>query len=90
MSATKFTASVTVANSSGRIVRNRKIGTVGVAPDDVPKEPEGVVVGPLDVVDEQRDRPDLREQRDRDARKVEGSQELRIGRHVLEAGLVAS
>ena len=26
MSATKFTASLTVANSSGRIVRNRKIG----------------------------------------------------------------
>ena len=32
-----------------------------VAPDDVPEEPEGVVVGPLDIVDEQRERLDARE-----------------------------
>ena len=31
---------------------------VGVAPDDVAEEPQGVVVGPLDVVDEQRQRAD--------------------------------
>ena len=56
MSATKFTASVTVANSSGRIANIRKIGLVGVAPDDVAEQPQAVLVGPLDVVDEQRQR----------------------------------
>ena len=58
MSATKFTASLTDANSSGRIVRNRKTGRSASAPDDVAEEPEGIVIGPLDVVDEQRQRAD--------------------------------
>ena len=56
MSATKFTASVTAANSSGRIVEEQEDRPIGVAPDDVPEQAEGVVVGPLDVVDEQRER----------------------------------
>ena len=59
MSATKFTASVTVANSSGRIVRNRKIGWSASLRTDVAEQPERVVVGPLDVVDEQGERPDV-------------------------------
>ena len=62
---------------------------VGVAPDHVAEHPERVVVGPLDVVDEQGDRPDVRERRDGDAREVECPQELRRGRQALEAGLVA-
>ena len=51
---------------------------IGVGPDDVPEEPERVVVGPLDVVDEQRERVDLGERGDRDARQVEGPEELGI------------
>ena len=61
---------------------------IGVAPDDVAEEPEGVVVGPLDVVDEQRQRADPGERRDRDAREVEGPEELRVRRQGLEPGLV--
>ena len=61
---------------------------IGVAPDDVPEEPEGVVVGPLDVVDEQRERADPGERRDRDAREVEGPEELGVRRQGLEPGLV--
>ena len=63
---------------------------VGVAPDDVPQEPERVVVGPLDVVDEERDRPDMRKRRDRNACEIECPQELRIGRQALESGFVSS
>ena len=62
---------------------------IGVAPDDVPEEPEGVVVGPLDVVDEQRERADPGERRDRDAREVEGPEELGVRRQGLEPALVA-
>ena len=62
---------------------------IGVAPDDVAEEPEGVVVGPLDVVDEQRQRADPGERRDRDAREVEGPEELGVRRQGLEPGFVA-
>ena len=62
---------------------------VGVAADDVPEHPQGVVVRPLDVVDEQRERMVAGERRDRDAREVEGAQELGIRRQVLEPGFVA-
>ena len=58
MSATKFTASVTDANSSGRIVSEQEDRPLGVAPDHVAEKPERVVVRPLDVVDEQGERAD--------------------------------
>ena len=61
---------------------------VGIAPDDVPEQAQGVVVGPLDVVDEQRQRADLGERRDGHAREVKGPQELGVRRQALEAGLV--
>ena len=49
---------------------------IGGASDGVPEEPQGVVVGPLDVVDEQRQRADPGERGDRDASKIEGPHEL--------------
>ena len=60
------------------------------APDDVPKEAQGVVVGPLDVVDEQGDRPDAGQLPDGDAREVEGAQQPGVGQEALVAGLVAA
>ena len=89
MSATKFTASVTDRELVGPDRQEQEDRPVGVAPDDVPEEPERVVVGPLDVVDEQRERPDRRRAPRRDAREIEGPQELGIRRQALEPGLVA-
>ena len=63
---------------------------IRVAPDDVSEESEGVVIGPLDVIDEQRDRSDLREGGDGDAGQVECSEELGIRREGLESGLVTT
>ena len=51
---------------------------IGVAPDDVSEKPQGVVVCPLDVVDEQRKRADAGKRRDRHAGEVEGPEELGV------------
>ena len=90
MSATKLTASVTEATSSGRIESMRKMGRIGVASDDVPEEPERIVVGPLDVVDEERHGLDPGKRGDRDSGEIERPEKLRIGRHRLETRFVAS
>ena len=88
MSATKFDR----LGDHGELVRpdrhEQEDRLVGVAPDHVPKEPQCVLVGPLDVVDEESERSGLRQHRDRHAREVECPEELRVGRHALEAGLV--
>ena len=63
---------------------------IGVASDDVAEEPEGVVVGPLDVVDEQRQRLDTSQRGDRDTGEVEGPEELCVRRQGLEPRLVTT
>ncbi len=63
-------------------------GPIGIAADHVAEQPERVVVGPLDVVDEQRERPDGGERRDRNAREIEGPEELGVRRECLVAALV--
>ena len=52
----RLTASVMNANSSGRIANIRKIGLVADRADHVAKQAEAVLVRPLEVVDEQRER----------------------------------
>ena len=63
---------------------------VGIAPDDVPEQAQGVVVGPLDVVDEQSQRPHPGQRRDGDAREVERPEQLGVRRQALEPGFVAA
>jgi hypothetical protein len=61
---------------------------VGVAPNRVAEQPKGVVVRPLDIVDEQGQGPYQGERRERDAREVEHAERPGIWRQGFEAGLV--
>ena len=56
MSASRFTASVTSASSSGRIANIKKIGLVGSRADHVAQQAEAVLVAPLQIVDQDRER----------------------------------
>ena len=90
MSATRLTASVTNANSSGRIANIRKIGLVRVGADDVAEQAEAVVVRPLEVVDQDRERPLGGEGAERDGAQVERAEQPAVGRERGEAGVVLS
>ncbi len=63
--------------------RTRRVGA-----DDVAEQPQAVVVGPLEVVDEQRDRPDRREVAHRDGAEIQRPQELAVRRQAREARVV--
>ena len=61
----------------GAEVQEQEDRPLGDAADGVAEHPDRVVVGPLRVVDEQRDRLQVGQLLDRDAGKVEGPQQLR-------------
>ena len=60
----------------------------GVGADEVAEQPQAVVVGPLEVVDEDRDRFRGGEIADRDGAEVERSEQLGVGRQGREARVV--
>ena len=89
MSATKFTASVTDANSSGRMVRNRKIGR-SASLRTTYRSRRSVSSSAHWTSSMSSASGRMRgERRDRDAREVEGPQELGVRRQGLESRLVA-
>jgi hypothetical protein len=61
---------------------------IGIAPDDIAEEAKRVVVGPLDVIQEERQGPGIGERRDGDPTQVERPKELRIGGQRFVPGLV--
>ncbi len=88
MSATKFTASVTDANSSGRIVRNRKTGRSASLRTTYrsSRSVSSSAHWTSSMSSASGRMPGQR--RDRDTREVEGPEELGVRRQGLEPGLV--
>ena len=60
----------------------------GIRADDVPKEAEAVVVGPLKVIDQDGERSDGSEGPERDGAQIERPQEPAIGRQGREARVI--
>ena len=88
MSAIRFTASVTSASSSGRIANSRKIGLAAIGADHVAEQAQAVVVGPLEVVDQDGERPLGGEGAERDGAEIEGAEQPAVGRERREPGVV--
>ena len=88
MSARRLTSSPTPAISSGRTVMRMRIGPVGVAADDVAEQAQAVLVGPLEVVEEDREGSDGRQLGDGDRGQVVRAQELLRGRQLRQRRVV--
>ncbi len=73
----------------GAEVQEQEHRPLGDAADGIAEHPDRVIVGPLRVVDEQRDRLQVGQLLDRDAGEVEGPQQLGVRRERLEARLVS-
>ena len=67
-----------------------RIGRSASAADDVAEETHAVLVGPLQVVEEDRQRADRGELGDRDGGEVIGAQQLLRGRQLRERWIVTS
>ena len=90
MSATKFTASRDGRELVGADRQQQEDRPVGVAPDGVPEQAQRVVVGPLDVVDEERQRPHPASVAMATPARSNARSSLASGDRRLEPGLVAA